>query len=327
MRKYFRTRAKLKNIHFVENVCTKDVQMISYFRGDNMSQLNKSNRINIRLSNEDKELLEAAAKKNRQSLSSYIISAAIKQADRGDYIEESTESPYKCICSKEIMEFYYSAENYVLSCSNDLEKVKELYLSTIRKNVEEANKFANKLILVRKQLDDDLTFFMDSDPAVDSREEVILAYPGFKAIRYYRIAHELYLLNEKLFARIISEEAHKDTGVDIHPGATIESPFFIDHGTGIVIGETTVIGQRAKIYQSVTLGALSLAKGSKMKGEKRHPTIGNNVTIYAGVSILGGDVVIGDHVTIGSNVFLTESIPANMRVLNSKPQLLVQERK
>lgn len=327
MRKYFCIRAMLKIIHFPQNVCTKDVQMVSYFRGDSMSTLYKTNRINIRLSNEDKDLLEAAAKRNRLSLSSYIISAAIKQADRGDYIEESTDSPYKCICSKEILDFYYSAENYVLSCSNDLEKVKELYLSSISKNIDEANKFANKLTLVRKQLDDDLTFFMDSDPAVDSREEVILAYPGFKAIRYYRIAHELYLLNEKLFARIISEEAHKETGVDIHPGATIDSPFFIDHGTGIVIGETTVIGQRAKIYQSVTLGALSLAKGSKMKGEKRHPTIGNDVTIYAGVSILGGNVVIGDHVTIGSNVFLTESIPANMRVLNSKPELVLQERK
>ena len=292
-----------------------------------MDNIYKTNRINIRLSEEDKKLLEAAAKKNRQSLSSYIISAAIKQADRGEYIDDSNASPYKSICSKEIMDFYYSAENYVLSCSNDLELVKSLYLSTISKNVEEANIFAKKLVNVRKQLDDDLTFFMDSDPAVDSREEVILAYPGFKAIRFHRIAHELYLLNEKLFARIIAEEAHKETGVDIHPGANIGSPFFIDHGTGIVIGETTVIGQRVKIYQSVTLGALSLAKGSKMKGEKRHPTIGNDVTIYAGVSILGGNVQIGDHVTIGSNVFLTESIPANMRVINSKPELVLQERK
>ena len=291
-----------------------------------MDNINKSNRINIRLTDEDKKMLEAAAKRNRQSLSSYIISAAIKQADGNGYIEESNASPYRSICSKEILDFYYSAENYVLSCSNDLELVKSLYLSTISKNVEEANAFIKKLPQVRKQLDDDLTFFMDSDPAVDSREEVILAYPGFKAIRFHRIAHELYLLNEKLFARIIAEEAHKETGVDIHPGATIASPFFIDHGTGIVIGETTVIGQRAKIYQCVTLGALSLAKGSQLKGEKRHPTIGNDVTIYAGVSILGGEVVIGDHVTIGSNVFLTESIPADMRVLNGKPELVLQKR-
>lgn len=287
----------------------------------------KTTRINIRLSNEDKLMLEAAAKKNRQSLSSYIISAAIKQAGNGDYIEESNASPYRSICSKEILDFYYSAENYVLSCSNDLEVVKDLYLTTISKNIDEANTFAKRLVNVRKQLDEDLTFFMDSDPAVDSREEVILAYPGFKAIRFHRIAHELYLLGEKLFARIIAEEAHKATGVDIHPGATIGSPFFIDHGTGIVIGETTVIGQRVKIYQSVTLGALSLAKGSKMKGEKRHPTIGNDVTIYAGVSILGGEVKIGDRVTIGSNVFLIDSIPDDMRVLNSKPELVLQTKK
>ena len=115
------------------------------------------------------------------------------------------------------------------------------------------NAFANRLVLVRKQLDDDLTFFMDSDPAVDSREEVILAYPGFKAIRFHRIAHELYLLNEKLFARIIAEEAHKETGVDIHPGATIGSPFFIDHGTGIVIGETTVIGQSISLSDFIRI--------------------------------------------------------------------------
>ena len=294
-----------------------------------MSNNIKTNRINIRLSEEDKKILELAAKKNRQSLSSYIISAAIKQADRGDLFEEPGSGSFasRSICSKEIMDFYCSAENYVLSRSNNLALVKELYLSVISKNEKEADIFVSKLPSIRKQLDEDLSFFMDCDPAADSRDEVILAYPGFKAIRYHRIAHELYALNEKLFARIIAEEAHEQTGVDIHPGANIGSPFFIDHGTGIVIGETTVIGKRVRIYQSVTLGALSLAKGNKIKGVKRHPTIGDDVTIYAGVSILGGDVKIGDRVTIGSNVFLTESIPDDVRVLNSKPELVVQKRK
>ena len=184
----------------------------------------------------------------------------------------------------------------------------------------------NSLPKIKEQLQEDLDFFIDSDPAADSKEEVILAYPGFKAIRYYRIAHQLYLLKEFLYARIISEEAHIITGVDIHPGAQIASPFFIDHATGIVIGETTVIGKRAKIYQCVTLGALSLSKGHQLKGVKRHPTLGDDVTIYAGVSILGGDVVIGNHVTIGSNVFLTESIPDNMKVTIGKPELIVQKR-
>lgn len=231
------------------------------------------------------------------------------------------------ICSKEIMDFYNAAENYVLGCSDDLDLVRRLFLFSIKEDMDKANKFVSALPKVKKELEEDLSFFMDSDPAADSKEEVVLAYPGFKAIRYYRIAHQLYLLEEYLYARIIAEEAHVQTGVDIHPGATIASPMFIDHGTGIVIGETTIIGKRARIYQSVTLGALSLAKGKNLKGMKRHPTIGEDVTIYAGVSILGGDVVIGDRVTIGSNVFLTESIPSDMKVTLGKPTLVLQKRK
>lgn len=230
------------------------------------------------------------------------------------------------ICTKEINQFYQACENYVLKCSEDLDLVKKLYLSSVKNDEEEANKFLKELPRVRKELEQDLEFFMDCDPAVDSREEVVLAYPGFKAIRYYRVAHELYKLKEFLFARIIAEEAHAQTGVDIHPGAQITPPLFIDHGTGIVIGETTIIGKRARIYQSVTLGALSLSKGKLIHGVKRHPTIGDDVTIYAGVSILGGDVVIGNRVTIGSNVFLTESIPDDMRVTIGKPELVLQKR-
>ena len=230
------------------------------------------------------------------------------------------------ICSSEILQFYSSAENYVLGFSEDLATVKRLYQFAINNDEKEAKQFVDSLPKIREQLSEDLQFFLDSDPAADSKEEVVLAYPGFKAIRYYRIAHKLYQLKEFLFARIIAEEAHVQTGVDIHPGAQIASPFFIDHGTGIVIGETTIIGKRAKIYQSVTLGALSLSKGSRIHGVKRHPTIGDDVTIYAGVSILGGDVVIGNRVTIGSNVFLTESIPDDMKVTIGKPELVLQKR-
>ena len=231
------------------------------------------------------------------------------------------------ICSKEIMTFYFSAENYVLCCNDSLETVKELYLSAIKNDEKEADQFVSTLPRIREEIKLDLDFFMESDPAADSRDEIVLAYPGFKAIRYYRIAHELYNLKEFLFARIIAEEAHVQTGVDIHPGAKIACPFFIDHATGIVIGETTIIGKRAKIYQCVTLGALSLSKGQELHGVKRHPTIGDDVTIYAGVSILGGDVVIGNRVTIGSNVFLTESVPDDMRVTIGKPELIYQKRK
>lgn len=288
---------------------------------------NKNNRINVRLTDEDKEILEEAAKKARVSLSEFIINASLKEAvDNQVKKEKKLEFGSVAICSKEIMDFYYSAENYVLSCSDDLEIVRKLYLTVIKHNTEEASKFISKLPIIREQLKKDLSFFIDSDPAADNEEEVVLAYPGFKAIRYYRIAHELYELKEFLYARIISEEAHRVTGVDIHPGAKIGCPLFIDHGTGIVIGETSIIGQRVKIYQSVTLGALSLSKGKEMKGLKRHPTIGDDVTLYAGVSILGGDVVIGSRVTVGSNVFLTESIPNDMRVLNNKPELVLQKR-
>ena len=230
------------------------------------------------------------------------------------------------ICSKEVMEFFKSCEDYVLCCSDSLDSPYKFYLSSIKNDEQEAKEFVNALPSIRDQLKEDLQFFMDCDPAVDSEEEVTLAYPGFKAIRYYSIAHKLYELKEFLYARIIAEEAHVQTGVDIHPGAQIACPFFIDHGTGIVIGETTIIGKRARIYQSVTLGALSLAKGKLIHGVKRHPTIGDDVTIYAGVSILGGDVKIGDRVTIGSNVFLTESIPDDMRVTIGKPELVLQKR-
>ena len=230
------------------------------------------------------------------------------------------------ICNKNTLDFYYSAENFVLGCSDDLDIVKKLYLSSISNSDKEADAFINSLPKVKKELAEDLKFFMESDPAADNEDEVILAYPGFKAIRFYRIAHILYGLGQKMYARIISEEAHVQTGVDIHPGAKIACPCFIDHGTGIVVGETTIVGKRARIYQSVTLGALSLAKGKQLKGMKRHPTIGDDVTIYAGVSILGGDVTIGNNVTIGSNVFLTESIPDNMKVTIGKPKLVLKKR-
>lgn len=230
------------------------------------------------------------------------------------------------ICTKENSEFYEASENFVLGCSDDLDIVKRLFLSSICNDEEKANKFISELPRVKRELKEDLNFFLESDPAADSEQEILLAYPGYKAIRYYRIAHILYGLGEKMNARIIAEEAHILTGVDIHPGAQIDYPFFIDHATGIVIGETTIIGKRAKIYQCVTLGALSLSKGRKLQGEKRHPTIGDDVTIYAGVSILGGNVVIGNRVTIGSNVFLTKSIPDDMRVTIGEPQLVLQKR-
>ena len=152
--------------------------------------------------------------------------------------------------------------------------------------------------------------FYDGDPAAYSVDEIVFCYPGLYAITVYRLAHILYTLNVPMLPRIMTEHAHCITGIDINPGATIGKYFFIDHGTGIVVGETTVIGDHVKVYQGVTLGALTTRGGQSLRGKKRHPTIEDNVTIYAGASILGGGTVIGRDSVIGSNVFITHYIPA-----------------
>lgn len=203
---------------------------------------------------------------------------------------------------------------------------KACFLENISPKESDYEEFVKESIYAKECLAKDLDFFLESDPAADSKEEIIVAYPGYKAIYYYRIAHILYKLGLKIPARVVSEHAHYLTGIDIHPGATIGCPFFIDHGTGIVVGETAIIGNYVKMYQGVTLGALSLAKGAALKGIKRHPTIGNNVIIYAGASILGGDVTIGDRTVIGSNVFLLDSIPSDHKVILSKPELIIIKR-
>ena len=174
--------------------------------------------------------------------------------------------------------------------------------------------FLRRIPGVRAFLDLDLQAAYDGDPAAYSIDEVVLAYPGIFAITINRLAHELFLMKVPLIPRIMTEHAHGLTGIDIHPGATIGKYFFIDHGTGIVIGETTEIGDNVKIYQGVTLGALSTRGGQKLRSKKRHPTIEDNVTIYAGASILGGETVIGRNSVIGSNVFITSSLAPNTRV-------------
>ena len=155
----------------------------------------------------------------------------------------------------------------------------------------------------------DVEAFFDGDPAAYSMDEIIFCYPGLFAITVYRLAHVLYTLGVPMLPRLMTEHAHSVTGIDINPGATIGKYFFIDHGTGIVVGETTVIGDHVKVYQGVTLGALTTRGGQSLRGKKRHPTIEDNVTIYAGASILGGSTVIGRDSVIGSNVFITHSIP------------------
>ena len=180
--------------------------------------------------------------------------------------------------------------------------------------------YISRLPEIKRILLTDVEAMYEGDPAAKSREEIILCYPGFKAIAIYRLAHVLYDMNVPFIPRIMTEFAHEKTGVDIHPGAQIGEYFFIDHATGIVIGETTVIGDHVKIYQGVTLGAKSFEvdkNGNPVKNIKRHPNIGNNVVIYANATILGGKTYIGDNSIIGASTWIVESMPAGSRVLHS----------
>ena len=176
---------------------------------------------------------------------------------------------------------------------------------------------------VKRLVETDVQAAYEGDPAATSPMEVVMAYPGLYAVTVHRLAHELYRLKVPIIPRIMSELAHSRTGIDIHPGATIGERFFIDHGTGVVIGETTVIGRNVKLYQGVTLGALSFDKdpetGALVKGIKRHPNVEDNVVIYAGATILGGETTIGHDSEIGGNVWLKDSVPPNTRVYNQPP--------
>ena len=174
---------------------------------------------------------------------------------------------------------------------------------------------------IRAVLDTDVQAALVGDPAAGSAPEIITAYPGVEAIAVHRIAHTLCTLDVPLIPRMMSEQVHSRTGIDIHPGATIGESFFIDHGTGVVIGETSVIGARVKLYQGVTLGALSVRNGRERSNERRHPKLEDDVTIYAGATILGGDTVIGQGSTIGGNVWLTHSVEAGTTVMLDKPSL------
>lgn len=197
--------------------------------------------------------------------------------------------------------------------NNTKKNISKLYLKIVSNNPD-LNDFIKQLDDITVILKKDLEFFFDSDPACKSYEEIILTYPGFRAVFSYRISHIFYNQKQYLTARIISEYTHSKTGIDIHPGANIGEYFFIDHGTGIVIGETTIIGNHVKIYQGVTLGALSLKNGRGLENEKRHPTVCDNVTIYANASIFGGKTVIGSNVIIGANCIVLKSVKENERV-------------
>ena len=209
------------------------------------------------------------------------------------------------------------------SIRHECRRTDSLCVKCIQKGREEAVLFMEKLPDLRWALSLDVKAHFDGDPAAKSLDEIVFSYPGLYAIFVYRVAHEFFVRNIPLMPRIMTEHAHSLTGIDINPGADIGKEFFIDHGTGVVVGETTNIGDRVRIYQGVTLGALSVPRGSEggnaLRGRKRHPTIEDDVTIYAQATILGGDTVIGARSVIGGNVWLTSSVPPDTTVLIEPP--------
>ena len=230
---------------------------------------------------------------------------------------------------KKILKFVDEVRNYLfpgyfeklfinkeIYLKRKIKLIKKLYKNSVCKYT--SDDFVKELDRIKEEMYKDLNFFFESDPASESKDEIVITYPGFLAIMYYRIAHVIYGLGVPYVPRLITETAHSETGIDIHPGCKIGSPFFIDHGTGIVIGQTSEIGNFVKIYHGVTLGALSLKEGRDLSTKKRHPTIKDNVTIYSGASILGGETVIEENSVIGSNVFIVNSVVKGTKVVYSQ---------
>lgn len=213
---------------------------------------------------------------------------------------------------------------YARSCSNNRMIPPVSTLSVQEQAAQTANDFFDSFQNIRRILAIDLHAAYKGDPAAKSYAEIILAYPGFRALSIHRLAHQLHLSGVPILPRMMNEYVHNRTGIDIHPGARIGSGLFIDHGTGVVIGETTVIGNHVKIYQGVTLGALSIPDPDSQKLEKRHPTIEDDVTIYANSTILGGKTTVGARSVVGSNVWLTHSVPPDTKILFVQPDLNIK---
>lgn len=219
-----------------------------------------------------------------------------------------------------------SLEAYVSMLVSDIHfRLEAILLPLLDHDAKKCRDISTELLLdlprIRDILQQDLLAFLSGDPAATGEAEIIAAYPGFFAITVHRLANALHRLGTPVLPRLLTELAHSRTGIDIHPGATIGPAFFIDHGTGVVIGETSIIGTEVKIYQGVTLGAISTRGGQSLRGKKRHPTIEDRVTIYAGASILGGNTVIGEGATIGGNAFITRSVPAGATIIGNTTNL------
>ncbi len=232
------------------------------------------------------------------------------------HIGQSATQLYSMLSEQVISSIRHDCLRYDLTCRECIETGYDITL-----------KVMGKITSIQDALAEDVQAAYDGDPAAYSYDEIIFSYPGIYAITVYRVAHLLYQLDVPLLPRIMTEHAHSHTGIDIHPGARIAERFVIDHGTGVVIGETATIGKDVRIYQGVTLGALSLPRdaGDKLRGQKRHPDIEDDVIIYSGATILGGNTVIGARSVVGGNVWLTESIPTDTKVFLEKPRLVYKK--
>ena len=243
----------------------------------------------------------------------YFSRARIDRVNLAYYFGQEATSLFEALSEQVSFALRHECRRHNLSCFHCEEEGRKTAVS-----------FMEDLVRIRVLLAKDIRAAYEGDPAAKSYDEIIFSYPGLFAITVYRIAHKLYELKVPLIPRVMSEHAHSITGIDIHPGADIGESFFIDHGTGVVIGETTRIGNRVRIYQGVTLGALSLPKDAveQLRDQKRHPTIEDDVIIYAGVTILGGEAVIGARSVIGGNVWITASVPPDTKVFMKQPELI-----
>jgi serine O-acetyltransferase len=247
----------------------------------------------------------------------YFLHTRVDNVNLGYYFGQEATSFFEALAEQITLSIRHECLRYNQPCTHCTEKGHEIAIA-----------FLEEMPKLRKVLAKDVVAAHEGDPAAKGYDEVIFSYPGVFAVTVYRIAHRLYHLDVPLIPRIMTEYAHSRTGIDIHPSAHIGECFFIDHGTGVVIGETSVIGKRVRIYQGVTLGALSLPRDAmeSLRTVKRHPTIEDDVVIYSGATILGGDTVIGARSVIGGNVWITESVPSDTKVFLKKPELVYREK-
>jgi serine O-acetyltransferase len=243
----------------------------------------------------------------------YFTQSTLAQANLEYYLGQETTCFLENLSRQIISAFQHDCFRLNLPCNKCSEQGHEISL-----------KIVQELPTIKKLLDTDIRAAYEGDPAAKGYDEIIFSYPGLMAISIYRLANLLHKYKVPVIPRIMTEHAHSLTGIDIHPGATIGESFFIDHGTGVVIGETTEIGHNVRLYQGVTLGALSLPKdaGDQFRYKKRHPTIEDDVIIYSNTTILGGQTVIGARSVVGGNIWITESVPPDTKVLLKRPELI-----